>query len=168
MNVPNHIWQPLLWEHSGDLECTENKRFLSETSIQCERVCMVLHSYTKFEKASTLFLVASIEMGSFQRWFTLVDIMHIIHAVDMYCLECGHWHLNNVPKHSFFIQFHFKLGTNLWKVVMLCPLFCFMAVCIEFIKCSNHGVNNIKVTFGSQKNIFSKVMKAFTVTKEYI
>ena len=51
---------------------------------------MVLHSYTKFEKASTLFLVASIEMGSFQRWFTLVDIMHIVHAVDMYCLKCGH------------------------------------------------------------------------------
>ena len=43
-----------------------------------------------------------------------------------------------------------------------------MAFCIEFIKCSNHGVNNIKVTFGSQKNMFSKVMKAFTVTKEYI
>ena len=51
---------------------------------------MVLHSYIKFEKASTLFLVSSIEMGSFQRWFTLVDIMHIVHAVDMYCLECGH------------------------------------------------------------------------------
>ena len=29
-----------------------------------------------------------------------------------------------------------------------------MAVCIEFIKCSNHAVNNIKVTFGSQKNIY--------------
>ena len=46
--------------------------------------------------------------------------------------------------------------------------FCFMAVCIEFIKCSNHGVNNIKVTFGSQKNMFSKVKKAFTVTKEHM
>ena len=43
-----------------------------------------------------------------------------------------------------------------------------LAVCIEFIKRSNHGVNNIKVTFGSQKNMFSKVMKAFTVTKEHI
>ena len=29
-----------------------------------------------------------------------------------------------------------------------------MAVCVEFIKCSNHGVNNIKVTFGSRKNVF--------------
>ena len=65
-------WQPLLWEHSDDLECTENKRILSETSTQCERVCMVFHSYSKFEKVSPLFLVASIEMGSFQRWFTLV------------------------------------------------------------------------------------------------
>ena len=74
---------------------------------------MVFHSYTKFEKVSTLFLVASIEMGSFQRWFTLVGIMHIVHVVDMYCLKCGHKHLSNVPKHSFFIQFHFKLGTNL-------------------------------------------------------
>ena len=43
-----------------------------------------------------------------------------------------------------------------------------MAVCIEFIKCSNHGVDNIKVTFGSQKNMFSKVMKAFTVPKEHV
>ena len=51
---------------------------------------MVFHSYTKLEKVSTLLLVASIEMGSFQRCFTLVGIMHKVHAVDMYCLECGH------------------------------------------------------------------------------
>ena len=91
INVLYHIWQPLLWELSGDLECTKNKRILSETSTQCERLCMVFHSFTKFEKVSTLFLVASIEMGSFQRWFTLVGIMHIVHVVDMYCLECGHF-----------------------------------------------------------------------------
>ena len=69
INVLYHIWQPLLREHSGDLECPENKRIPSETSTQCQRVCMVFHSYTKLEKVSTLFLVASIEMGSFGRYY---------------------------------------------------------------------------------------------------
>ena len=36
-----------------------------------------------------------------------------------------------------------------------------MAVSIEFIKCSNHGVYNIKVTFGSQTEYVFKGYESF-------
>ena len=36
-----------------------------------------------------------------------------------------------------------------------------MAVCIEFIKCSNHGVNNIKVTFWKSKEYVFKGYEIF-------
>ena len=90
---------------------------------------------------------------------------------------CGHvlfrvWTLT--PQHwTMFLNIHssFSSISNLvqilWKGAIFCSLFCFMAV-YWAIKCSNHGVNNIKVTFGSQENLFWKVMKAFRVTKSML